>query len=94
MASERVRAYGWVMRTLGDLGPTKLHPSEQDRIREAADALLLGQSPHAPGSSADALADVEALAHHLVEADRWDQERAERLVSDVAACSPSVPVAP
>ena len=40
MTSERTQAYGRVVKTLEDLGPAKLQPAEQDRIREAADNLI------------------------------------------------------
>jgi hypothetical protein len=38
MTSERTQAYGRVVKTLDDLGPTKLQPAEQERIRDAAEA--------------------------------------------------------
>ena len=37
MTNERSKAYGRVIRTLRDLGPTKLLPAEQARIRDVAD---------------------------------------------------------
>ena len=37
MTSERTQAYGRVIKTLEDLGPSKLQPVEQERIRDAAD---------------------------------------------------------
>ena len=40
MTSERTQAYGRVLRTLDDVGATKLHEPEQERIREAADTLI------------------------------------------------------
>ena len=40
MTSERTQAYGRVLRTLQDVGPTKLHDAEQARIRDAADTLI------------------------------------------------------
>jgi hypothetical protein len=40
MTSDRTQAYGRVVRTLEDLGPAKLQPVEQERIREAADNLI------------------------------------------------------
>jgi hypothetical protein len=90
MTSERTQAYGRVIRTLEDLGPAKLLPAEQERIRDAADNLIFA----AESDDADAtLADVEALAEHLVASGRWTAERAEQLVADLAACGPVAPVA-
>jgi hypothetical protein len=90
MTSERTQAYGRVMRTLEDVGPTKLHGSEQDRVREAADTLIFASGPEKAES---ALADVEALCEHLVATDRWTAERADELARDVADCGPLAPVA-
>jgi hypothetical protein len=89
MNSERTHAYGRVMRTLADVGPTKLHASEQDRIREAADTLIFAATAE---EAEAALADVEALCEHLVATDRWSAERAAELANDAAACGPLMPV--
>ena len=70
------------VKTLDELGPTKLLPDEQDTIRSAADALLFEEDAY------DALTQVEDLAERLVEAERWTPERARALVDDVAACGP------
>jgi hypothetical protein len=80
--ADRALAYGRVVKTLDDLGPTKLLVDEQDIIRSAADALLFEEDAY------EALAQVEDLAERLVEADRWTPERARALVDDVAACGP------
>jgi len=89
MTSDRTQAYGRVIRTLEDLGPSKLQPGEQDRIREAADNLIFAaglEELHA------ALTDVEGLIEHLVASDRWTAERADQLLSDLIACGPVTPV--
>ena len=83
-------AYGLVVRTLDDLGPAKLQPAEQDRIREAADALIFAAEAEAARA---ALEDVEALVEHLADSDRWTPERARQLLDDLAACGPVAPVA-
>jgi hypothetical protein len=90
MTSERTQAYGRVVRTLEDVGPTKLHESEQQRIRDAADTLIFASSPD---EASAALADVDALCEHLVATDRWTAERAADLAQDVLACGPLAPVA-
>jgi hypothetical protein len=80
MNADRAQAYGRVVKTLEDIGPTKLLPEEQDLIRTAADALLFEDDAY------EELARVEDLAERLVEAERWTPERARALVDDVAAC--------
>jgi hypothetical protein len=85
MTAERTQAYGRVVKTLEDLGPTKLQPAEQDRIREAADTLIFAG---AFDDARAALEDVEALAEHLVSSGRWSDERARELVDDLLACGP------
>jgi hypothetical protein len=89
MNTERTQAYGRVVRTLEDLGPTKLQPAEQDRIREAADTLIFASGLE---EARAALEDVDALAEHLVASDRWSEERAKQLVEDILACGPVMPV--
>jgi hypothetical protein len=86
MTSERTQSYSRVVRTLDDLGPTKLLADEQQRIRDAADALIF-----CAGLDTDeraAIADVEALVAHLTESGRWTSERASELRDDVLGCGP------
>jgi hypothetical protein len=90
MDSSRTEAYGRIVRTLADLGPTKLHDAEQDRIRDAADTLVLSVS----GDEARAaLAAMGELREHLVASGRWSDERAAELGRDLAACGPLAGVA-
>jgi hypothetical protein len=90
MTSERTQAYGRVLRTLEDVGPTKLHETEQERIREAADTLIFAATLE---EARAALEDVDALAEHLVATERWSDERAAELAQDILACGPLAPVA-
>jgi hypothetical protein len=90
MNSERTQAYGRVLRTLEDVGPTKLHDAEQERIRDAADTLIFATTLD---EARGALEDVDALAEHLVATDRWSEERAAELAQDILACGPFAPVA-
>lgn len=83
MTSERAQAYGRVMSTIEDLGPTKLQAGEIERIRDAADTLLFSETP-----PADVLADVRELTHHLADTGRWTDERAAALLADLEACGP------
>jgi hypothetical protein len=90
MTADRTQAYGRVMKTLQDMGPAKLQPSEQDRIRNAADTLIFAVDLD---ESRDALQDMAALAEHLVGTGRWTSERIDELVEDLLACGPLEPVA-
>ena len=89
MTSVRTQAYGRVVKTLDDIGPAKLQPAEQERIREAADNLIFAADPD---EARLVLADVEALAAHLSTSGRWTAERADELVRDILACGPLAPV--
>jgi hypothetical protein len=90
MNSERTQAYGRVIRTLEDLGPAKLQPAEQDRIREAADNLIFAADLDEARAALD---DIEALFEHLTATGRWTAESADALVQNVQACGPVSPVA-
>jgi hypothetical protein len=90
MTSDRTQAYGRVIKTLDDLGPAKLQPAEQERIREAADNLIFAAGP---AEARVTLSDVEELAEHLVASGRWTTESADQLVADLLACGPVTPVA-
>jgi hypothetical protein len=87
MTSQRAQAYGRVMKTLDDMAAAKLQATEQQRIRDASDTLLFCDTPDAPGAR-EALADIEELTRHLIETDRWTDERARGLADDVVACGP------
>ena len=88
MTNERSLAYGRVMRTLEDLGPAKLHDTECERVRNAADTLLFAP-PEDPGAF-DAITDMEHLVSDLIESGRWTVETADRLADDLAACGPEL----
>jgi len=90
MTSERTQAYGRVIRTLEDVGPTKLHPDEQERIRDAADSLIFAATLEEVRA---VLEDVDALSERLVATGRWSEERAAELAQDILACGPLAPVA-
>ena len=85
MNTERTQAYGRVVKTLDEIGPTKLQPAEQARVRDAADTLIFA-ADHDEARAA--MADVDTLAEHLVASDRWSEERARQLVDDLLACGP------
>ena len=91
MSPERSNAYRRVMKTLEDLGPSKLLETEQQRIRYAADNLIFAGDLSTDVEAQDALADVEALCQTLVESGRWEQHTAGRLATDVYECGPAAP---
>ena len=90
MNSERTQAYGRVVKTLEDLGPAKLQPAEQARVREAADTLIFAVDLD---EARAAMADVDSLAEQLVASGRWSEERGKQLADDLLACGPVTPVA-
>jgi hypothetical protein len=90
MTSERTQAFGRVVKTLEDVGPTKLHESEQERIRDAADTLIFAATLE---EARAALADIDALAEHLAATGRWTEARAAGLAQDILACGPLAAVA-
>ena len=91
MSPERSNAYRRVMKTLEDIGPSKLLETEQQRIRYAADNLIFSGELSTDAEAQDALADVEALCSALVESGRWEQASAGRLAEDVYECGPAAP---
>ena len=93
MTSERSQAYGRVMKTLEDIGPSKLTESERERIRQAADTLFFAEDLGSDDEAREAVSDVTALARHLVESERWLDESARKLLQDVLATGPLAPVA-
>ena len=86
MTNERTQAYGRVVQTLSELGPTKLLPAEQARIRDAADTLIFAATLD---DARDALRDMGALAEHLLKSGRWLEERVDTLIADLLACGPT-----
>jgi hypothetical protein len=90
MNSERTQAYGRVIKTLEDLGPAKLQPAEQERIREAADNLIFASGFE---EARAAIEDVDVLVEHLTASGRWTGDRGRRLLEDLLGCGPVTPVA-
>ena len=91
-STERSQAYGRVMTTLREVGPTKLLPAEQETIREAADTLFFSEDLVSDEAARTAVEQIEDLGQHLVDSERWLPERAQELVGDVLACGPMTSV--
>lgn len=87
MTPERSRsqAYGRVIHTLTEIGPSKLQPDEADLLREAADQLLFTDGI---ADADEALASAEILLDALVMADRWIGQTARNLMTDLRDCGP------
>ena len=95
MTSERAQAYGRVTKLVDDFSGSKLHPSEQQVIRDAADALFFCEDLAADAEARRALEALEQLVEGLLEADRFTPETAGRLQADVEACGPlAAPLVP
>jgi hypothetical protein len=80
------------MRILDDVGPAKLHESEREEIRAAADTLFFAEDLGADAEARDAVSRITTLARNLVDSDRWLDESARALLSDVLGCGPMQPV--
>jgi hypothetical protein len=91
MTPERTQAYSRVLNTLDELGPSKLQPAEQERIRYAADSLIFCADILEEDSTRDSLEDTELLCEVLVESGRWERVTADRLIADLRACGPALP---
>jgi hypothetical protein len=89
MTSERSQAYGRVMKTLADIGPSKLHADEQEVIREAADTLFFAEG----AGAAEALDRVDELATRLVDSGRLLEDTAHQLLRDLEDSGPAAALA-
>ena len=90
MTPERSQAYGRVMNTLADMGPSKLHRREQDAIRHAADTLLFATDLEHDYEARAALEQMRDLTETLFESERWLFDTADRLLTDVEDCGPAL----
>ena len=81
------------MQALDDLSASKLHPDEQDVVREAADALLFCEDLPGDPATEQALDDFYVLVDRLMESERLIAETAGALTATVEACGPPAPVA-
>ena len=79
------------MRTLEDLSASKLHPEEQEVVREAADALFFCESLDVDPAAEQALADFYEMVDRLMESERLVPETAGRLTAAIDACGPLAP---
>jgi hypothetical protein len=90
MTHERAGAYRRVLKTLDDLGPSRLLRAEQERVRLAADSLLFCRDLRGDPAAREALEDIERLCRALVDSNRWVRDTAMRLADDVSQCGPAL----
>jgi hypothetical protein len=90
MTSERSQAYGRVTKLVDDLSGSKLHDSEQQIVRDAADALFFCEDLGADAEARASLDALETLIAQLVESERFTPETADRLRADVEGCGPAL----
>ena len=88
MTSDRSKAYGRVTKLVDDLSGSKLHASEQQTIRDAADALFFCEDLSADAEARRALDELEQLIEALLDSERFTPETAGRLQADVEGCGP------
>jgi hypothetical protein len=88
MTPDRARAYGRVVKTVDELGPSKLLPAELDLIRTSADLLLFAHDLIHDREARDALLDADELCRHLVDSGRWESATADELADHLFACAP------
>ena len=93
MTSERSQAYGRVTKLMDDLSASKLHASEQQIVRDAADSLFFCEDLGGDVEARAALDAFETLVNGLVEAERFTPETAELLRADLDGCGPLAPAA-
>jgi hypothetical protein len=86
MSPERTQAYKRVMRTLTEIGPSKLLAEEQERVRDAADTLIFSSGLSDDQAASDALADADELCRDLVASGRWERVTAAQLSQDLHGC--------
>ena len=88
MSPERTDAYREVLRMLAELGPSKLQSDEEDRIRYAADSLILCDDLSADRGAREGLLDTQLLFDGLVDSGRWERVTADRLAEELRKCGP------
>lgn len=86
MTTERAAAYQRVITTLHDVGPAKLTPREQARIRTCADTLLFANTMD---EARHDLVDISLLTEVLTNSGRWLEPALTALVNDLLACGPT-----
>ena len=88
MTKNRARAYGRVVGLVDELGPAKLHPHEQQAVRDAADALLFSTDVASDPAAVAALKELDVVLDRMVDSERVMPETAEAILDAVEGCGP------
>lgn len=91
ITAQRARAYAEVVELLNDIPEDRLSEPERERVRTAADNLVLCRDLHADETARATIVDLESLARQLADKG-WSEMRAGELVWAVIACAPVDPV--
>ena len=94
MNADRSQAYMRLVKFVDDLAGAKLHADEQQLVRDAADALVFCEDLATDDDARRALDAVEQLTDRMIESERMLPETAGRLLADLGACGPLLPVRP
>jgi hypothetical protein len=76
------------MKTLDNLGGSKLHADEVQLVRETADALFFYEDLDGDPTAQQALSAFHELTDRLLETERMVPETAHRLTAQVEECGP------
>jgi hypothetical protein len=88
MTPNRARAYGRVLTLIDDLGPAKLHPTEQQAVRDAADAVLFAIDVVTDPDARRTLKQLDRTLDGLVASGRLLRETADTILDAVEGCGP------
>ena len=88
MTTNRARAYARVLNLIEELGPAKLHPDEQQAVRDAADGLLFTTDIASDNEAKAALNHLDDVMQTLVDSERVIPETADAILDAVEACGP------
>jgi hypothetical protein len=88
MTTNRARAYARVIALTDEMGAAKLHPDEQQAIRDAADALLFTVDVASDREAVELIRRLDATMDRLVDAGRLTETTADEIVEAVERCGP------
>ncbi len=87
MNQQRAESYLKVMAVLDSEGGVTLRPDETATLRHAADVLFFDED-----GRSEAMDSAKEVLARVVESERWAEDRADRLSSDLDGCGALVSV--
>jgi hypothetical protein len=87
MNQQRAESYLKVIAVLDAEGGVTLRPDEAQILRHAADVLFFDED-----GRSEAVDSAKEVTDRLVDSERWSEERADRLSSDLDGCGALVGV--